>query len=73
MREKKITLDWIIKNAVKKFKSEFPEKIFLEQIIYFKDLKIFPIEFLGKKYTPEEIKSFFEKVVEKYTNDIIKG
>ena len=35
MREKKITLDWIIKNAVKKFKSEFPEKIFLEQIVYF--------------------------------------
>lgn len=72
MKEKKITIDWIIKNAVKKFESEFPKKIFLEQIVYFKDLKIFPVEFLREKYTPGEIKSFFEKVVEKYTSDKIK-
>ncbi len=72
MKEKKLTLDWIIKNAIKKFKNEFPEKIFLEQRVYFQDLKIFPIEFLKEKYTPEEIKTFFEKVVKKYTNDKIK-
>ena len=72
MKEKKITIDWIIKNAVKKFESEFPKKIFLEQIVYFKDLKIFPVEFLREKYTPGEIKSFFEKVAEQYIKNIFK-
>lgn len=72
MKEKKLTLNWIIKKAVKKFKSEFPEKIFLEQIVYFQDVKIFPIEFLKEKYTPEEIKSFFGKAAEQYTKNIFK-
>lgn len=66
MKEKKFTLDWLIKNAVKKFKSEFPEKIFLERMVYFKDLKFSPVEFLKEKYAPEEIKSFFEKVTKEY-------
>lgn len=48
MKEKKLAFSWIIKNAIKKFKSEFPEKIFLEQVVYFKDLRMFPIEFLQK-------------------------
>ena len=39
---------------------------------YFEDLKILPLEFLREKYEMKEIKSFFEKVVEKYTSDIIK-
>ena len=72
MREKKLTLGWIIKNALKKFGSEFPEKLFLRQLVYFEDLKILPLEFLREKYEMKEIKPFFEKVVEDYTKSKIK-
>ncbi len=62
----------IISDAEKKFSVLFSEKLFLEQLIYFGDLQDFKIEFLKEKYTPGEIKIFFEKVVKKYTNNRIK-
>lgn len=62
-------LEDIISNAQQKFGGLFSEKLFLEQLTYFGDLQDFKIEFLEKEYTPGEIKSFFEKVVEKYTKE----
>ena len=35
--------------------------MFLEQLTYFKDLEIIPIEFLKEKYKDVEIKSFLEE------------
>lgn len=66
LKEKNISLDWLIKNARKKFGDLFPEKIFLEQLVYFKDLKIFPTEFLREKYSSNEVKIFLEKTVSNY-------
>lgn len=66
LKEKNISLDWLIKNARKKFGDLFPEKIFLEQLVYFKDLKIFPTEFLREKYSSNEVKIFLEKIVSNY-------
>lgn len=65
-------LKTIILDAKKKFKGLFSEKLFLEQLTYFGDLRDFKIEFLEKEYTIGEIKTFFEKVVKKYANDKIK-
>ena len=66
------TLKNIIRDAQQKFKGLFSEKLFLGQLTYFTDLKLPEIEFLGEKYTPGEIKSFFEKVVKEYINSKIK-
>lgn len=62
----------ILSDAKRKFSGLFSEKLFLGQLIYFSDIQDFEIEFLRKKYAPEEIKIFFEKVVKEYTNDKIK-
>ncbi len=72
VKEKKIGFDWIIKNAEKKFGGLFSEKLFLGQLIYLADLRNLEVEFLKEKYTSGEIKTFFEKVVKKYTNNKLK-
>lgn len=65
-------LENIISDAKRKFGGLFSEKLFLGQLVYFKDIQDLKIEFLEKKYTPEEIKSFFEKLVKQYTKDFLK-
>lgn len=66
-----MTLGQIIKLAKKKFKGEFVETQFLEQLPYFADLQKTPIEFIEEKYTDDEIKSFLEKEVEAYIKKIL--
>lgn len=65
-----ISLERIISDAKKRFGGNFNEKLFLEQLVYFEDLKDFAIEYIDKKYTPSQIRSFFEKEVRKYTEMI---
>ena len=65
---KKFTLDSIIKNSQKKFKGEFGVKLFLEQLVYFDDLEIVPIDFLQRTYTSEEIMEDLQTAVHKYTS-----
>lgn len=72
MQERKLSLDWIVKNAKKKFEELFPEKLFLQQLVYFEDLKPFSIEFLRKEFNRDEIRRFFEQKVQKYTLQKIK-
>lgn len=71
LKKKFFTLEKIIKLARKKFKNEFVESQFLEQLRYFDDLKIVPIEFLEKVYAEEEIKSFLENEVKNYLKKIL--
>ena len=66
LKEKFFTLDSIIILAKKKFKGEFVETQFLEQLSYFGDLKIVPIDFVNKPYSSEEIKLYLEKEVSSY-------
>lgn len=61
-----LDLEKIINLAKEKFKGEFVESQFLEQLSYFNDLKIMPIEFVEKSYSEQEIKSFLEKEVIAY-------
>lgn len=59
-------VDWVARNAKKKFGDLFPEKIFLSQLAYLKDLKMQPIEFLGDAYAPEEIEKFLVNKAKQY-------
>lgn len=72
IKSKNISLDWLIAKAKKKFGDLFPEKLFLQQLLYFDDLKIASVEFLGKSYTSKEIQAFFEKIVENYTKEKLR-
>lgn len=56
----------IISLTKKKFKGGFNESLFLEQLAYFKDLEVSPIEFITERPTTAEVKSFLEKKVELY-------
>ncbi len=60
-----LTLKNILANAKKKFGDSFSEKLFLSQLIYIDDIKDFTVDFLDKKYQPEEIIKFFEKEITK--------
>ena len=71
MKEKILTLDSIISLAKNKFKGEFVETQFLEQLSYFGDLKEIPINFVDKSYSSLEIKSFLEKAVSSYVKNKI--
>lgn len=55
----------------KKFSGEFNSKLFLEQLVYFEDVKVVPITFLKEDYQEDQIKSFLEKQVEMYLRKIL--
>ena len=67
-----VTLHGIIKLAEDKFKGEFVQLQFLEQLPYFADLKKTPIEFIDKSYRESEIKSYLEKRVDEYVRKELK-
>ncbi len=56
----------IIDFAKKKFKKEFVEFQFLEQLSYYGDLEMTPINFINEFYYQDEIKNFLKKEVLKY-------
>ncbi len=60
------SIDKIIALAQKKFRGEFNEKLFLEQLVYFDDVNVVPIDFIKESYDEKEIKSFLEKKVDEY-------
>ena len=53
------------KETEKRFGINF-RPAFLEQLVYNKDIFDFRIDYIGKKYTPEEVMSFLEKVEKDY-------
>lgn len=72
LKEKIITLDKVIRLAEKKFGGEFNEALFLQQLTYYGDLKVSPIEFVRMHYTETQIKSFLEKEVRDYLKNVRK-
>jgi len=63
-----ISLDELISVTKKIYGGTFEEKIFLQQLVYFGDLLNYDIVPINSKYLPkpEEVKSFFEKLVNDY-------
>lgn len=62
-----LSMEDVITHAQNKFKEEFSETLFLQQLVYFDDLTISPIEFAGVKYKDKEIRKFLTEKVKKYT------
>jgi hypothetical protein len=64
-----ITLDQIINDCSQRTKGEtFPAKLFLEQLVYFEDLSVDDIYFIGSTIEPQEIKRFLSLCVNKYNH-----
>ncbi len=60
------SLEKIIEVAKKKFNGDFNDALFLEQLVYFKNLEIVPIEYINRPVTEEEIKKKLQQVVTSY-------
>lgn len=67
LKEKHVVLKDLIRDAKRKFKTLFDAKLFLQQLIYFGDIRNFEVDYINKKYSPKKIQSFLKKEVLKYT------
>jgi len=65
LKEKHLTLKKIIDIAERKYKDEFDARLFLEQLIYLKDVKFLKIYFLKKKLQKFIFKNFLRKKFKK--------
>jgi len=62
------SLKKIIDLSQKKFGGEFSELLFLEQLVYFKDLEMTKIKFLKEKHSESKIKRYLEGKVKEFLN-----
>ncbi|MBL7156159.1 MAG: nucleotidyl transferase AbiEii/AbiGii toxin family protein [Candidatus Pacebacteria bacterium] len=65
IEQKTATLKEIIDLCKKKYQDNFDPRLFLEQLIYSKDIEEINIKFLKKKIRKQEIEKFFELEVQK--------
>jgi len=65
VKAKIISLEEIIILSKKKYSKEFDPRLFLEQLIYSKDIEKIKIQFLKEKVDELKIESFFKKEIEK--------
>jgi len=72
LKTKTLDLSTVIQLAEKKFKGEFVSSLFLEQLSYFDDISIVPIEFYASP-SPQspEIKAFLKAEVKRYVDHAI--
>ncbi|MBL7078069.1 nucleotidyl transferase AbiEii/AbiGii toxin family protein [Candidatus Shapirobacteria bacterium] len=70
LKKQLVSLKQLIKLAQEKFGGEFNELLFLEQLIFFKDLPVAKTEFLQEKYSSIEIKKYLKKEVKQYLKEI---
>lgn len=62
--ERHISLEEIIELAKKKYKNDFSDRLFLEQLIYLNDINVTNITLLKQEhFTKEQLKTFFEKQI----------
>ena len=71
LKKKLITINQIITSANKKFEGEFVQTQFLQQLTYYEDLNVMPIEYINTPHTPEEIKKFLGVAVRGYLKKIL--
>ena len=63
LSQKYITLTKLIELSNKKFGNDFSTKLFLEQLVYFEDMREYKIEFIGKEKPVEHIKNYLKSKV----------
>lgn len=67
LKEGYVSLDSVIKDAEKRFGTEFNQRLFLQQLLYTGDLEEFGIDFLRKEYKPSQIIDYFKKSVKDFS------
>jgi hypothetical protein len=70
MKQYDMNIEHIISLAAQKFEGEFVKEQFLEQLSYFDDLTVVPVDFMAQLYKPDEIKSFLTARVKDYAATI---
>ena len=71
LKKEIVTLNQTIQLAKQKFSGEFNEALFLEQLSYFKDVTVVPMDFIEPAPSSSEIQSFLETQVESYIKSIL--
>ncbi len=66
LKEGYTTIDSVIKEAIKRFRGEFNPRLFLEQLVYTKDIVDFGVNYLREEYKVEEIVKYFIKTTREY-------
>lgn len=65
------TIDSLIRLGEQKFTGEFNPKLFLQQLVFFDDIKVVDTAFLKDSYTAEEIKAFLSEQVNSYLKTVL--
>ena len=65
LNEKVCTLEKIISLCQRKYGEDFDQRLFLEQLIYSKDVEEMEIQFLKERVTKLKIENFFKKEIKK--------
>lgn len=63
---KMVSIVEVINGAQKKFGVDFNPKLFLEQIVYFDDVEVTPISYIGSPVQPEKIQQYLQQIVRTY-------
>lgn len=66
LKEKHISLDELITLSIKRYGSDFPEKLFLEQLSYFGDLDDLNIKYCRDTVAPETVQNFLIDSAKKF-------
>lgn len=69
LKDKYISMNELIGLSKKKFGTDFSEKLFLEQLVYWGDMDDYVVDFLNKEIEQKEIKAFLENEVKKFVRD----
>ena len=65
-----MSLDQVIESGEKKFKTEFVIVQFLQQLTYFEDVAVVPIDYIKASPTAAEIKDFLQTEVRHYAENL---
>lgn len=65
LKENYITLNKIEELADKKYQDKFNFRLFLEQLIYLKDVEDVGIQFIRNKVTKQEVQDYFQELIKK--------
>ena len=66
LKGKYILIEKLIEFSKKKFGTDFSEKLFLEQIVYWGDMDDYTVDFLDKEIKPDEIKKFLKSEIRNF-------
>lgn len=72
LKKRVISLPVVIRESRKRFGGEFSEKLFLEQLVYYKDIYDFGIDFISRPYKPNEIQSFLKNEVKNFRQFLLR-